>query len=138
MAIHISYQLSPPWLLFDYSFSVIFFYLLCRVGLRDLFAVCSSNWPKTTVFFRCFCDISVSPSCFFIHIYHKFKIYGNFGNCSMETGLIQVSRKVTCFSEMSVSVFDLCIYIYILENFIEFFFETLPYLLVTAPHISLL
>jgi Flp pilus assembly protein protease CpaA len=54
MAIHISYQLSPPWLLFDYSFSVIFFYLLCRVGLRDLFAVCSSNWPKTTVFFVVF------------------------------------------------------------------------------------
>lgn len=51
MAIHISYQLSPHCYCLIILFSVIFFYLLCRVGLRDLFAVCSSNWPKTTVFF---------------------------------------------------------------------------------------
>lgn len=81
MAIHISCQLSFAVFLFDYSFSLIFFYPLCRVGLQDhlrSFFQLAQNYCIFSLFWWYIC-ISLS-TCYFTHIYHKFMIYGNFVN----------------------------------------------------------
>jgi hypothetical protein len=51
MAIHISCQLSFAVFLFDYSFSLIFFYPLCRVGLQDHLQSFFSTGPELLYFF---------------------------------------------------------------------------------------